>query len=67
VKLVFFVTREGRITKVSIDGSSGDTPAHKLLDFAAAVAIWQCVAAPGTVNGEATDMWAAVEYVWVIQ
>lgn len=63
----YLVNESGRVSKVHIAESSGETPSHKLLDFAASVAVWACLFEPGTVDGKAVEMWAIQQYNWELQ
>lgn len=62
----YLVGKTGKVSKVRVDRSSGDTPAHKLLDFSTTVAVWTCPIEPGKINGQPAEMWATVEYVWTL-
>lgn len=57
----------GKVTKVRITETSGDTPAHKLLDLVTATSIWNCRFSPGTLDGKSSPMWARIQYVWRIE
>jgi TonB family protein len=63
-RLAFFVNDVGRFTKVHIVRSSGDTPAHKLLDFHAVAALSGCRWEPARKNNERYADWGFVEFVW---
>ena len=63
----FLVSDTGQALKVAITVSSGDTPAHKLLDFATADALWKCPFTPGRVQGKPTEMWVPVDFVWKLK
>jgi TonB family protein len=66
-RLAFYINDVGRFTKVHIVQSSGDTPAHKLLDFQAVAALSACRWEPATRNNERYADWGFVEFVWVLQ
>lgn len=66
-RLAFFVNAVGRFTKVHIVRSSGDTPAHKLLDFQAVAALSSCRWEPARKNNERYADWGFVEFVWRLE
>jgi TonB family protein len=66
-RLAFFVNDVGRFTKVHIVRSSGDTPAHKLLDFQAVAALSSCRWEPARKNNQRYADWGFVEFIWRLQ
>jgi periplasmic protein TonB len=65
--LAMLVNEAGRVTRVRIVESSGDTPVHKLLDLVTTTAIWDCPFTAGTLDGQPSTMWARIQYVWRIE
>ena len=60
-QLEFEVNALGKVTRVAVVGSSGDTPGHKVLDSLALETISKCSfpAAPGFLPAQ-----AKIAYVW---
>jgi TonB family protein len=63
----FEVDPSGRVSKLRIARSSGDTLGHKLLDLQAANVIWQCRFVPATRNGRPEAAWGSMEFEWKLR
>lgn len=59
--LEYEVSAEGKVTRVAVTGTSGPTPAHKILDALALTTTAKCTfpAAPGFLPAS-----ARIQYVW---
>ncbi|MES3022888.1 MAG: energy transducer TonB [Pseudomonadota bacterium] len=60
VGMAFLVSADGSVLDSKIEKTSG----HKNLDKAAVKAISACKFKPGTKNGNQTQTWTKVNYVW---
>lgn len=65
--LNFRVSGEGRVIDAEVARSSGHSEAHKLLDFAALLALMRCTFEPARAQGQAVDAWTEIEYIWRIE
>jgi hypothetical protein len=66
-RLALFIDGRGFLQKMHIVRSSGDTLAHKLLDFQAVSTISNCRWLAAKRHGDAVDSWSFLEYVWRLE
>jgi len=62
-----FVKKDGQVTKVRVEHSSGDTPTHKLLDYKASEYLARCEFEPASDGSSAIDSWVSVSYDWKLE
>lgn len=65
--VALYVTAAGRVSKVRVNRSSGDTIGHKLLDLTAMTALAACPAKAAMLDGQPVGDWLTMEYVWRLQ
>ena len=63
VLLSFLIDANGRVITSKVERSSGS----RRLDEAAREGLGLCKFRPATVNGQATQAWARIEYVWRLE
>ncbi len=67
-RLRVWLDAAGQVTSTEVVESAGDTPAHKLLDQAAAAAFARCPYTPGTdVDGKPASAMLELNYVWKLE
>ncbi|MCO5978992.1 TonB family protein [Ideonella oryzae] len=66
-RVALYVDAAGKVAKVRVNRSSGDTIGHKLLDLAAMTALAACPAKAALLDGQPVGDWLTVEYVWRLQ
>ena len=62
--VAYLVNTRGKQSDVDIVKTSGNTPAHKLLDFHAALSGTRCEFTPAEENGKVVEGWSRIEVVW---
>ncbi|WP_374429988.1 energy transducer TonB [Ideonella dechloratans] len=62
--VALYVTAAGRVSKVRVNRSSGDTIGHKLLDLTAMTALAACPVQAAMQDGRPVGSWLLMEYEW---
>lgn len=65
--VALYVTAAGRVSKVRVNRSSGDTIGHKLLDLTAMTALVACPVKAAMQDGQPVDSWLTMEYKWELR
>jgi len=66
-RLALFIDSAGKVAKVRVNDSSGETVGHKQLDLAAMAALASCPFKAATLDGRPVGSWITVEYVWRLE
>lgn len=66
-RLAFHVGADGKLLDGRIVGSAGKTLPHKLLDLTALFSLMQCGFRAASLDGEAIEGSALLEYVWRLE
>ena len=65
--VALYVTAAGRVSKVRVNRSSGDTIGHKLLDLTAMTALAACPAKAAMLDGQPVGGWLTIDYEWSLR
>ena len=66
-RVAFYVDATGKVAKIRVNRSSGDTFGHKLLDLAAMAALVTCPTKAAMLDGRPVGSWLEMEYEWRLQ